>query len=719
MIAQIVEAYGRYSSSRGPSYSSYQALKAMNLDDLEGRLLAGLLAPYGDEPTPTQEQIAKALAAQRITQLRKMVEAETKRRTAEQLGRDHVQMYGVPQLAENVEFLRASGEQLRQMRRVVAPLARTLATRLAARRRRSRARRDRPAQDAAQVDVHRRRADRRRAQEAAPGPARAGGAVRRVGLGRRVQPLHAAAGARAAPAVLPGSRLRVHRHHRRGHRTVRARTPTWPVAVQRITREAGVYTRDGHSDYGNAFVSFMEKWPNVLSPRSSLLVLGDGRNNYRNPETDLLAHMVNASRHAHWLNPEPRHLWGSGDSAVPRYAGRHHHARMPLRQAAGLGDRRAAAGLSCPLRARNVYSGRRIASRRLLETQLRTMPLVRAVETAPVSWLFVASRRRLGVMGGTFDPIHNGHLVAASEVADLFELDEVVFVPTGQPWQKRHRYVTAAEDRYLMTVIATASNPRFSVSRVDIDRGGPTYTKDTLRDLRALNPDTDLYFITGADALASILSWQNWEEMFSIARFVGVSRPGYELDGKHIAAAMKELPADALTLVEVPALAISSTDCRKRAEENRPDLVSGARRCRPVRVQTQPVRRPSSLADTRSTAPMSASDEADPDGHGGRAGGRIQARRRRRGDRRVGAAGHHRLLRHRVGVQRAPGQRDRRRGRGEDARRGYKPARREGTREGRWTLLDLSTSWCTSSIRTSATSTRWTGCGATARCPDG
>ena len=96
-------------------------------------------SPYGDEPTPTQEQIAKALAAQRITQLRKMVEAETKRRTAEQLGRDHVQMYGVPQLAENVEFLRASGEQLRQMRRVVAPLARTLATRLAARRRRSRA----------------------------------------------------------------------------------------------------------------------------------------------------------------------------------------------------------------------------------------------------------------------------------------------------------------------------------------------------------------------------------------------------------------------------------------------------------------------------------------------------------------------------------------------------------------------------------------------------
>ena len=173
-------------------------------------------------------------------------------------------------------------------------------------------------------------------------------------------------------------------------------------------------------------------------------------------------------------------------------------------------------------------------------------------------------------MGGTFDPIHHGHLIAASEVADLFDLDEVVFVPTGQPWQKAERRVTAAEDRYLMTVIATASNPRFSVSRVDIERGGKTYTKDTLRDLQALNPDTDLYFITGADALASILSWQNWEDLFSMARFVGVSRPGFELNGQHIEAARAELAPDALSLVEIPALAISSTDCRRRAEKSRP-----------------------------------------------------------------------------------------------------------------------------------------------------
>jgi nicotinate-nucleotide adenylyltransferase len=179
------------------------------------------------------------------------------------------------------------------------------------------------------------------------------------------------------------------------------------------------------------------------------------------------------------------------------------------------------------------------------------------------------AKRRLGVMGGTFDPIHNGHLVAASEVADLFDLDEVVFVPTGQPWLKG-RQVSAGEDRYLMTVIATAANPRFSVSRVDIDRGGLTYTKDTLRDLHNLNPDSDLYFITGADALASILSWQDWEQMFAMARFVGVSRPGYELGREHLTDVLEDLPDDALTLVEVPALAISSTDCRQRAQDNRP-----------------------------------------------------------------------------------------------------------------------------------------------------
>ncbi len=171
-------------------------------------------------------------------------------------------------------------------------------------------------------------------------------------------------------------------------------------------------------------------------------------------------------------------------------------------------------------------------------------------------------RLRLGVMGGTFDPIHHGHLVAASEVANFFDLDEVVFVPTGQPWQKADRVVSAAEDRYLMTVIATASNPRFTVSRVDVDRGGVTYTIDTLRDLRSeRGEDVDLFFITGADALAQILTWRDVDKLFDLAHFVGCTRPGVDLDSPVIA----QLPADKITLMEVPALAISSTNCRERA----------------------------------------------------------------------------------------------------------------------------------------------------------
>jgi nicotinate-nucleotide adenylyltransferase len=171
--------------------------------------------------------------------------------------------------------------------------------------------------------------------------------------------------------------------------------------------------------------------------------------------------------------------------------------------------------------------------------------------------------KRVGIMGGTFDPIHHGHLVAASEVASRFGLDEVIFVPTNEPWQKVERQVSPAEHRYLMTVIATASNPRFWVSRVDIDRGGATYTVDTINDIAALRPDADLYFITGADALAQILSWKDAEAALKLAHFVGVTRPGYELSDAH-------LPSDSVTLVDVPAMAISSSGCRERVRDRRP-----------------------------------------------------------------------------------------------------------------------------------------------------
>ena len=319
IIAAIVEAHGRYTSSRGPSYSSYQALKAMGLDQLEGRLLAGLLAPHGDDPSPATEQVAKAAAARKVAQLRRMVESETKRRTAEQLGREHVQMYGIPQLAENVEFLRASGDQLRQMRRVVAPLARMLATRLAARRRRHRA---------GSIDL-------RRTLRASMST---GGVPIDLVL-RKPRPARpelvvlcdvsgSVAGFSHFTLLLVHalrqqfSRVRVFAFIDTCDEVTHLFGPEADLAVviQRITRESAVYTRDGHSDYGNAFTSFTENFPGVLSPRSSLLVLGDGRTNYRNPEVDILSHMVTASRHAHWLNPEPKHLWGSGDSAVPRYS---------------------------------------------------------------------------------------------------------------------------------------------------------------------------------------------------------------------------------------------------------------------------------------------------------------------------------------------------------------------------------------------------------------
>lgn len=169
-------------------------------------------------------------------------------------------------------------------------------------------------------------------------------------------------------------------------------------------------------------------------------------------------------------------------------------------------------------------------------------------------------------MGGTFDPIHHGHLVAASEVQSFFDLDEVVFVPTGQPWQKQHRQVTGAEHRYLMTVVATAANPRFTVSRVDIDRAGPTYTIDTLRDLGAQYPGAELFFITGADALTEIFTWRDAAELFALAHFVGCTRPGYSMDLD----SLEQIPSDRVTVLEIPALAISSTDCRQRVAAGEP-----------------------------------------------------------------------------------------------------------------------------------------------------
>jgi nicotinate-nucleotide adenylyltransferase len=175
--------------------------------------------------------------------------------------------------------------------------------------------------------------------------------------------------------------------------------------------------------------------------------------------------------------------------------------------------------------------------------------------------------RRLGVMGGTFDPIHYGHLVTAEEAQVQFALDEVVFVPTGRPWMKEDRDVSPAEDRYLMTVIATASNPRFRVSRIEVDRDGPTYTVDTLRALGRENPDAELYFITGADAMLEILDWKHPDEVLSLAHFIAATRPGYDL-ARFEAEERTRHPN--VSEMNIPALAISSTDVRMRVREGRP-----------------------------------------------------------------------------------------------------------------------------------------------------
>jgi nicotinate-nucleotide adenylyltransferase len=175
--------------------------------------------------------------------------------------------------------------------------------------------------------------------------------------------------------------------------------------------------------------------------------------------------------------------------------------------------------------------------------------------------------RRLGVMGGTFDPIHYGHLVTAEEALVQFGLDEVLFVPTGQPWMKEGGEVSRAEDRYLMTVIATSSNPRFRVSRVEVDRVGPTYTVDTLRALASSNPDAELYFITGADAMFEIFDWKDPDEILSLAHFIAATRPGYDLTRFEASAATHH---PNVSLMNIPALAISSTDVRARVRERRP-----------------------------------------------------------------------------------------------------------------------------------------------------
>jgi nicotinate-nucleotide adenylyltransferase len=171
-------------------------------------------------------------------------------------------------------------------------------------------------------------------------------------------------------------------------------------------------------------------------------------------------------------------------------------------------------------------------------------------------------------MGGTFDPIHYGHLVTAEEALVQFNLDRVVFMPTGRPVRKTHLRVSSAEDRYLMTVLATASNPDFEVSRVEIDRPGDTYTVDTMVTLRErLGPKAEIFFITGADAVREILTWKDASKFAGLCTFIAATRPGYDVSP---AGGLPNAAGLSLEYMEVPGLAISSSDVRARVAARRP-----------------------------------------------------------------------------------------------------------------------------------------------------
>jgi len=168
---------------------------------------------------------------------------------------------------------------------------------------------------------------------------------------------------------------------------------------------------------------------------------------------------------------------------------------------------------------------------------------------------------KLGIMGGTFNPIHQGHLVAAEVIRDEFRLDKVVFVPSGKPPHKDNNEIASPEHRWMMAVLATVTNEYFFASPIEIKRRGKSYTYDTILELKEMyGENTQCYFITGADAIAEIATWRKAEDLPKIARFVAVSRPGYKLNREEINPRFRKYTY----LIEVPALSISSTEIRKR-----------------------------------------------------------------------------------------------------------------------------------------------------------
>jgi uncharacterized protein len=314
---EAVDQLGRTAPSpSGQSFFSYRVMRALSPDTLVAQLLAGLLGDAGRGGLA--EQVARQTVRERLAAFRAAVEAEVRRRTAAERGRDKVAKNAVRPLADQVDFLRAQAADLAELRRTVAPLARRLAVRLSARRRLGREG----------------RLDFRKTVRASLGT---GGVP--VVTHHRPRKVHKpelvvlcdVSGSVAGFSHFTLMLTQALREHFSGVRAFAFVDSTDEVtrffrpgadvadAVARIGREADVVGFDGHSDYGTAFEVFAERWPSAVGPKTSLLVLGDGRTNYRPPGLPVLADLVRRSRSAHWLNPEPRRLWGSGDSAADRY----------------------------------------------------------------------------------------------------------------------------------------------------------------------------------------------------------------------------------------------------------------------------------------------------------------------------------------------------------------------------------------------------------------
>lgn len=328
LAREVAEQLGRYETRNGPAYSAYQALRDVSPDTLLARILEGLLggpeaaAGAGD----LEAEVARRTARERIGEFRTAVEDEVRRRSAEKIGKERVAASSVARIAEQVDFLRARGDELVELRRTVTPLARRLASRLAARRRRSRH---------GQIDLRR---TLRRSMSTGGVPVNLELKKPRPGRPELVvlcDVSGSVAGFSHFTLLLVHalreqfSRVRVFAFVDTTDEVTRYFEPgsDLAAAMARMTREARLVRFDGHSDYGNAFASFAEDFGEALGPRSSLLVLGDARTNYRDPELAVVRRLVATARHAHWLNPEPTNQWGSGDSAADRY-----QAVMPMHE---------------------------------------------------------------------------------------------------------------------------------------------------------------------------------------------------------------------------------------------------------------------------------------------------------------------------------------------------------------------------------------------------